>query len=88
MVVEATNPRERADRTVDLAATVRRRRRDLGLGQEELADLAACSERFVQSLEAGKASVRLDKVLDVLHVLGLHLVVRRGVDVGVRSEVG
>lgn len=41
--------------------------------QAELAELAACSTRFVHTLEAGKASVRLDKLLAVLRVLGLRL---------------
>lgn len=56
-----------------LAAEVRRRRRELGLAQEELADLAGASQRFVHMLEAGKPTVRLDKVLSVLGVLGLGL---------------
>lgn len=56
-----------------LAQEVRRRRRDLGLRQAELAELAGCSQRFVHTVEHGKTSVRLDKLLDVLEVLGLGL---------------
>lgn len=63
------------DRAAALGAAVRARRRRLGLRQEELADLAGCSERFVHTLETGKQTVRLDKVLDVLAVLGLDLAV-------------
>ncbi len=59
-----------------LGGRVRGRRRELGLRQQELADLAGVSIRFVHSLEHGKASVRLDKVLDVLDVLGLELEIR------------
>ncbi len=66
------------DRADALGATVRARRLQLGLRQDELADLAACSTRFVHALEAGKDPARLDKVLDVLGVLGLGLVVARG----------
>ncbi|HEU4543514.1 MAG TPA: helix-turn-helix transcriptional regulator [Jiangellaceae bacterium] len=66
-----SDPRERAD----LAAIVRERRRQLGLRQEDLADLAGVSLRFVQALEAGKPSVQLDRVSAVLATLGLHLVV-------------
>jgi HTH-type transcriptional regulator / antitoxin HipB len=58
-----------------MAATVRARRRLLGLRQEDLADLAGVSLRFVQALEAGKRSVQLDRVEAVLTVLGLHLTV-------------
>jgi y4mF family transcriptional regulator len=57
---------------------VRARRRDLGLTQEELADLAGCSVRFVRSLEHGKPTIRVDKMTDLLTVLGLELdLVRR-----------
>ncbi len=56
-----------------LAAAVRARRRALALRQGEVADLAGCSERFVYTLERAKGSLRLDKVLDVLGVLGLGL---------------
>lgn len=57
----------------DIAPTVRARRRALGLTQEQLADLAGTSPRFVWSIEQGKASVRVDKLMDVLRVLGLEL---------------
>jgi HTH-type transcriptional regulator/antitoxin HipB len=62
-----------------LAQDVQARRKDLGLTQQELADLAGCSPRFVRALEAGKASVQLDKLLAVLDVLGLELETRRRV---------
>lgn len=52
---------------------VRTRRRSLRLSQQELADLAGCSTRFIHALEHGKRSIRMDKLLDVLEVLGLEL---------------
>jgi len=61
-----------------LSETVRSRRKALGLRQAELADLAGCSERFVHTVENGKVSLRLDKLLDLLKVLGLDLVVVLG----------
>lgn len=66
------------DRAGTLGGVVRARRVRLGLRQEELAELAGCSTRFVHTVEAGKESLRLDKVLDLLEALGLGLVVRRG----------
>jgi y4mF family transcriptional regulator len=69
---------EMNDRTHPLAAAARARREDLGLRQIDVADLAGVSLRFVHMLEAGKPTVRLDKVLDVLRVLGLELRVCRG----------
>lgn len=68
-----TRRRVDSSRIAALAALARARRERLKLRQEEVADLAGCSERFVHSLENGKSTVRLDKVLDVLEVLGLAL---------------
>jgi HTH-type transcriptional regulator/antitoxin HipB len=65
-------------RTARLAEAVRRRRESLGLRQEDLAGLARCSQRFVHTVEAGKATVRFDKLLDVLATLGLTLALARG----------
>jgi y4mF family transcriptional regulator len=67
-----------------LAAEVRARRAQLQLRQEELADLAGVSERFVYALEKGKKTVQLDKVLAILNALGLHLEIRRGADREIR----
>jgi len=59
----------------ELGATVEGRRKALGLGQEELAELAGVSVRFVRALEHGKISARLDKVFDVLEALGLEVAI-------------
>jgi HTH-type transcriptional regulator/antitoxin HipB len=66
------------DRTSALATAVRRRRKTLDLTQVELGELAECSTRFVHQVENGKPTVRLDKLLDVLQVLGLELQISRG----------
>ncbi len=66
------------DASAALADAVRLRRRQLGIGQAELAELAGVSERFVYALEHGKPSVQLDKLMAVLSALGLHLELRRG----------
>ena len=57
----------------DLARIVRDRRRDLGLTQQELADLAGVSHRFVWSVEDGKTRVRFDLLVMLLDALGLEL---------------
>lgn len=59
------------ERVAPLGEAVRRRRHELGLRQVELAELAGCSQRFVHTVEQGKPSLRLDKILDLLQVLGL-----------------
>ena len=71
-----------------LAAAVRRRRKELGLRQDELADLAGVSERFVFAVENGKASVRLDKLTALLGALGMHLQIRRGHADDVQADTG
>ena len=58
-----------------LGSQVRARRRELGLRQQDLADLAGCSTRFLHELEHDKPRLALDLVLEVLRVLGLTLVV-------------
>ena len=67
-----------------IGSTVRSRRKELGLRQGDLADLAGVSERFVYGLEHGKETLQLDKVLAVLAALGLHLEIQRGASGGVR----
>jgi len=61
-----------------LGQAVRARRRALGLDQLVLCDLAGVGPAFLYSLEHGKPSVRLDKVVAVLAVLGLEMHVRPG----------
>jgi HTH-type transcriptional regulator/antitoxin HipB len=61
-----------------LADAVRQRRKALRVTQIELAQLARCGPVFIYNLEAAKPTLRLDKLLDVLDVLGLELVLREG----------
>jgi HTH-type transcriptional regulator/antitoxin HipB len=56
-----------------LAAEVRSRRASLGLTQQDLADMAGVSERFVRFVEQGKPSIQLDSLNVVLETLGLEL---------------
>lgn len=49
------------------------RRKELHLTQQELADLAGVSVRFIHELENGKSTVRLDRLLAVANTLGLEL---------------
>ena len=61
------------ERLTKISREVRKRRKSLRLSQQELAELAGCSTRFIHALEHGKQTVRLDKLLDVLEVLGMEL---------------
>ena len=62
--------------SVTLGAVVRARRKRLALRQLDLAGLGRTGNRFIVELEGGKPTLQLQKVLDVVDLLGLELVVR------------
>lgn len=70
-----------------LGRMVKARRAKLNLRQDQLAELAGCSTRFVHTLENGKTTLQMQKVLDVLEVLGLGLQLVRTVGIGVSPEL-
>ena len=57
----------------EITETIRLRRKNLGLTQVELADLADVSERLIRDLEAGRLTVGTDKLLATLDALGMGL---------------
>lgn len=61
----------------ELGEVVRTVRKQQGLDQLLLADLAGVSDRFIRDLEHGKPTVRLREVLQVLDALGLTLQVQQ-----------
>jgi y4mF family transcriptional regulator len=56
-----------------IAATLKELRAKAGLTQEELAQRCGVGLRFVREVEQGKATVRMDKVNQVLALFGYHL---------------
>ena len=62
--------------SVVLGTVIRERRKQLALTQLDLAGLSNSGNRFIVEVENGKPSVRLQKVLDLVDLLGLELVVR------------
>ncbi|MBY0243040.1 MAG: helix-turn-helix transcriptional regulator [Burkholderiaceae bacterium] len=65
------------DSTVQLGELVRLVRKEQGLTQLDVAGLAGMSNRFVIDLERGKTTLQMQKVLDVLSLLGLEVVIRK-----------
>ena len=61
-----------------LGKTIKSRRKHLRMSQEELSLLSETSLNFICQLEAGKNTVRLNKLLDVLYALGLEFNVING----------
>jgi HTH-type transcriptional regulator / antitoxin HipB len=62
--------------SVELGAVVRDQRKRLALKQLDIAGLGNTGNRFIVDLESGKPTVQLQKVLDVMDLLGLEVVVR------------
>lgn len=61
-----------------LGSDIQLERRARGLTQNELGLLSGTSINFVSQLESGKTTVRIEKILAVLHTLGLELNLARG----------
>ncbi len=57
----------------DIGMEIRRQRKLGGLTLSEAAGLTNVGVRFLSELENGKPTVRFDKLLHVLHALGLNL---------------
>ena len=73
---KSENPLAVVRSSAELGAIVRDRRKHLALKQLDLAGLANTGNRFIVDVENGKPTVQLQKVLDLLHLLGLEVVVR------------
>ena len=57
----------------ELGATVRERRRKLGLEQQQLAEMAGVSRKWIVEVEQGKAGASIGLILRTLRALGLSL---------------
>ena len=64
---------ERIDTPSGIATAVKALREKAGLTQVQLAKRSGVGLRFVREVEQGKATVRLDKVNQVLVLFGYHL---------------
>lgn len=63
--------------SASLGALIREQRKLLKLTQADLAGIGNTGNRFIVDLENGKPTVQLQKVLDVMKLLGLEVVVQR-----------
>jgi len=62
----------------ELAAALRAHRKKLKISQEQLALLSGVGVVFIYDLERGKETIRMDKLLPILDVLGLELKLSTG----------
>ena len=70
--------KNKSDAVRKLGSKIREERKRQGLTQTELGHYAQTGINFISQLENGKASLRFDKVLDVMKVLGLQLRIEYG----------
>lgn len=63
--------------TTELGRIVKQARQAQGLKQLDVIGIANVGNRFISELENGKSTLQIQKVLDVLNILGLEIVVRR-----------
>ena len=65
--------------TKDLGQEIRARRKELGYTQSFLASYVGVSTSFLSELENGKETLQINKIMDVMSLLGMDIcVVRRG----------
>lgn len=61
---------------LDVGQLVKRQRNDMNLRQLDVAGLANTGNRLIVDVENGKPTVQLQKVLDLLDILGLEVVIQ------------
>jgi y4mF family transcriptional regulator len=58
---------------MQIISLIKQKRKELEMTQEELASKAGVGLRFIRELEQGKKTLRMDKVNQVLNLLGYEL---------------
>jgi HTH-type transcriptional regulator / antitoxin HipB len=69
----------------DIGAAIRQRRRELGLGQQALADRVGVSRQWIVEIEQGKPRAEIGLLLKTMAALGLKLEIAAGGDARQRS---
>lgn len=86
MVLHKKNSLDSSPSLSALGGTIRTMRKRYNLTQQELADQSNCGITLINQLEMGKQTLRLDKLLSVLSVLGLQIKIESGKK-GLISEI-
>ena len=74
--MKAAEP-DKLSSAAQLGRLVREVRKEQGLTQLDVAGLAGLSNRFIIDLERGKETLQIQKVFDVLILLGVELTAKR-----------
>lgn len=69
-------PGTRIDSMAELGPIIRKRRKDLGFTQAQVALLTGFSPRLIGEIERGRGTVGIDKVITYAQGLGIDLLAR------------
>ncbi|WP_137172932.1 type II toxin-antitoxin system Y4mF family antitoxin [Massilia sp. HP4] len=61
----------------EIGNLIRQTRKSQKMTQQDISGLAGLGNRFIIDLEHGKETIQAQKVIDVLHLLGLELIIRK-----------
>lgn len=61
---------------IEIASSIKERRKYLKMTQQEVADLADMSINTVVSLERGEGNPKLETVLTICDIIGLELIIK------------
>ncbi len=65
-----------SDELTAISHAIRNRRRLLKLNQDDLAELAGISQRYLYSIETGQANPSLETLIKIIDVLGLRIEIK------------
>ena len=61
---------------IDFGVELRRRRREIGISQQRLADVIGVARRVIGELERGKGTVRLEIAIAAARAVGLDVLLK------------
>ena len=63
--------------SISLGQIIRNRRKELGYTQAYLSAFTGLSVTFISDVERGKKTAEIEKVIKLLHILGMDLIAER-----------
>lgn len=63
--------------SIALGEAIRERRKELNYTQAYLAEFTGLSVTFISDVERGKKTAEIEKILQLLHILGMDIFVER-----------
>lgn len=60
-----------------LGQSIRERRKELGYTQKYLSEYTGLSITFISQLERGKPTAEIEKIIQLIHILGMDLMIEK-----------